>query len=214
MYLRKRLVPFVGLLLSMLLAPVSKANTIFNVEIDTGSLNATNGWIDIQFNPGAISWQDAYVDVSAFTTDGTLLFSLSPLSPAGTAGVSGGPLPTPITIQNSEAFNDYFQNIMFGDTIQFSLGFYGSAIDAPDPKVFSGSTFSFALYGDDQTTTLLGASPLFAVDINVDGTVSTSNFAPAVVTLEAGVAAIPEPSTLWFCGLPLSIIGLRFIRRR
>jgi hypothetical protein len=212
MFPRKRLAPLVGLLLVLWLAPVCKANTIFNVEVQTGSLNSTNGWFDIQFNPGAISWQDAYVDVRAFTTDGALLSSLSPLSPAGTAGVSGGPLPTPITIRNTEAFNDYFQNITFGDVIQFTLTFYGPAIDAPDPNVFSGSAFSFALYGDDQATPLLGASPLFEVDIEVGGAVSASNFAPKVVTIQAAPSNIPEPSTLWFCGFPLAIIGLRFIR--
>lgn len=203
-----------GLLLLLMLASTARANTVYYVQIQTDALNSTLGWIDLQFNPGPNSWQDAYVDIGAFSTDGSLLNSASPLSPDIFGDVSGGPLPSTLTIHNAGGLNDYFQNLTFGNFIQFTLTFYGPAIDTPNPNVDSGSSFAVALYADDQQTTLLGVSPLAQLDIAVDGVITPANNAPGVVSINTQGFNVPEPSLFLMCGVLLAAIGWKSNGRR
>lgn len=195
----------------MVMASTASASVTYNVQIDTSSISLTTGWLDIQFNPGAVSWQEAYADITVFTTDGTLLTSASPLSPELIGDVSGT-LPGTLTFHNSTSYNDYFQRLAFGSFIDFSVIFHGPAVDSPDSGFFSGSTFALALYADDMSTALISTAPLFQLDINVGGAIVPTINAPAEVELELVSATVPEPSGLLLCGAALAALAIR--RRR
>lgn len=215
MSLRNRICSGACLIVAMVLAPAVRAETLLFVQIDTNPILGTTGWLDLQFNPGAVSWQDAFVDIREFATDGSLLSLVSPASPDLSGGVTGGPLPATLTLHNSGGFNDYFQNVVFGRYINFTIALYGGAIDTPDQSVFSGSSFSVGLYGDDQSTPLLAAPPLFQLDIKAGGGVSATNNAPSVVTLRDGnLAATPEPSSLMLCAGMLAVLAIKLVRRQ
>lgn len=216
MSLKKCAVLLAGIVVSVVLPARVQADVIYNVQVQTGPLSGTTGWLDFQFNPGAISWQPASARISGFSSDGTLLFSSSPMSPDVVGGVSGGPLPTSFVLSNSSAFNDYFQRITLGSLINFTLTLSGPAIDAPDPSVFSGSSFSFGMYADDQATALVALPPLFQLDIEPGAAgVNVANNAPNFVSIQpAALASVPEPALLWPCAAVLAGLGLQARRRR
>jgi hypothetical protein len=167
--------------------------------------------MDIQFLGGG-DYQDAFAGVSNFATDSTLLTSSSPLSPQYSGGVTGGPLPATLTLENSTSFNDYFQRLTFGDTMSFLVTLYGPAVDSPDNSFTGGTTFSWAFYADDQMTEILSSNfPLFELDIasgaSGGGTTPTNND-PGQVSLQG----VPEPAT--FCLAVLGIAAVPFLRRR
>ena len=202
------------LALATIVAPAGWSSAVTLVHIDTAAIASNTGWLDIQFNPGSVSWQAAMADVSAFSMNGTLLTSGSPVSPDVTTGVTGGPLPSTLIFHNADSFNDYFQRVTFGSFLDFTVTLYGDAVDAPDPNVYAGTSFSFALYGDDQSTPLLGAPPLFQLDINVGGSITPTNNAPDVVTLRSpGSATVPEPSSLALCAGMAVVLAFRRKRR-
>lgn len=189
--------------------------TVWYAAIDTTPLAGTQGWIDLQFNPGAVSWQNAAAAVTAFSTDGALLASGSPQSPQIAGNVTGGPLPSDLVFQNVEAFNDYFQRMTFGSYIQFQITFSGPLVDTPDNSFFSGTSFSMALYQDDQVSPI-GVTPLFQLDIDVDGVVQPSNNDPGYVTVLAPVVpgSVPEPGTAaYFSLVAVAAGGARWMRR-
>src|SRR6185436_11267015 len=123
-----------GLLLAMLMAPAAQAGVAVFVHVDTTTITATTGWLDFQFNPGSVSWQDAYAEISAYASDGSLLVSASPLSPDIIGDVSGT-LPATMTLHNAGGLNDYFQRITFGGYVNFTLTLLGEALDSPDGGV-------------------------------------------------------------------------------
>ena len=191
------------------------AGPVWQAVIQTTPLAGTQGWIDIQFNPGAVSWQDAVATVSAFSTDGSMLVSGTPQSPQTTTYVTGGPLPGDVVFQNTDAFNDYFQRMTFGTYIQFQIAFSGPLVDSPDNSFFSGTSFSMALYQDDQVSPI-GNTPLFQLDLEVDGVEYPSNHDPGYVTVLAPVvpASVPEPGTAAYCSLiAIAAGGARWMGR-
>ena len=181
--------------------PAAAAPITYAVSVDTSSISTQTGWIDIQFNPGGLS-QSAFVTIAGFATDGTLA--------AGTEIVTGdvsGVLPGTLTITNSTAFNDYFQQMVFGSTITFELAFDGPALATPDGVSTAASAFALAFYDDTQVNPLLSADPQgFAaiIDVNLDGTTTVTTAPATIGGLSAvTITAVPEPA-----GLPVLLAGL------
>ena len=191
-----------AVLIAASIAPAARAGVVYNIHIDSTPVIATTGWLDIQFNPGAVSWQDATATIAGFSSDATLLVSASPLSPDNFGDVSGQ-LPSTVTFHNTSAFNDYFQRVIFGAAFDFTLALSGDAVDTPAPGYFSGSSLSAAFYADDQATPLMAGPPLFQVDILSGGGIDITNNDPVHVTIDA--AGVPEPSTFWLGGCLLAV---------
>lgn len=198
------------LILNVLLSvlPVGAA-TIFQVTVDTTSLSGQSGVINLQFNPGGVTSQPASALVTLFT--GAALGNVIP----PTSGPVTGTLPANnLTFQNS-ANTDYAHQItLFNNSFQFRITLDGIALTAPNNGP-AGTSFGLFLYAPDFTTPLLTADGLIAqIDINPDGTITTTGFPsgnPAATF--AVVSDVPEPGTLSSLLLAGSAIAL-LLRRR
>lgn len=177
------------------------------VMANTSSVNGTTGYIDLQFDPGFQTTQSAVVAVNSFATDGIM----NPGS-VQVAGDVTGLLPSSVTIGNSTQFNDYFEGLIFGDTVTFRLALSGPALTSPNGTALSGSTFGIGFYDSTGFNPILTTNVTdgFAgvINVNLDGTTT-----PIVFPLNDGVSisaisitAIPEPSSLWLVGV--GILGL------
>ena len=182
------------------------------VTINTSAINSTSGNLDLQFNPGTLpGTQLATATVQGFTSDGTL----------GSATLTGdvtGALPGTLSFDNQTVFNDDFQAIVFGDSIQFDLVLSGPAVLTPDGISTSGSSFGIGLWDSTGFSPLLTSDPNgFAgiVNVNLDGSGTTTTFltdagGPPVVTVASEVAsAVPEPDSILLFGTGLAgLFGL------
>lgn len=183
----------------------------FQVTLNTTSLSGTAGNLDFQFNPGGAGAQNATLQISGFTTTGTL---------AGTAMDTGGvtppgTLPGTLTIANSGNFNDVFQGITFGSTLSFLATFSGPALNPPGGTTV-GSTFAFSLYDAAGANTLLGTNAdgsVLDISVNPDGS-QTPQSGSTALTVTA--VPVPEASPALSLGLLLALGGggLAVARRR
>ncbi|MFN7938360.1 MAG: NF038129 family PEP-CTERM protein [Bryobacteraceae bacterium] len=169
------------------------AALVYEVTVDTSSINGVNGVIDLQFNPGGLTSQAASALVTSFNAGGGTLGSVVP--PVG-GPVTGSLLTDDLAFQNS-ANTDYAHELLFADFVQFLVTFDGLALNSPDNGP-AGTSFGVFLY--DQTfNPLVTADALVAqIDINPDGTITTTGFplGSPVVTFNLITSDVPEPGTL------------------
>ncbi|HEY1948257.1 MAG TPA: NF038129 family PEP-CTERM protein [Bryobacteraceae bacterium] len=189
---------FVSLFLCLAIA--AHADTLITISENTSSINGTVGSLDFQFNPGALVTQEATVTISNFT-GGSFVGSASTTSPS----VTGGPLPTAVTIANSGGFNDYFQGFQFGNALSFTLDFGGGAVNAPDGMSTSTSIFAFSTFSDAAgITPVLTSDPngiAMTATVNLDGSVTESVFS-------SQVQVSPEPGSFSLSGGALALLGI------
>ena len=176
------------------------------VTVNTGAISGTSGFLDFSFAPGNGS-QAAFVSIGSFIPGGSLFGS--PVVHGGVSGV----LPGTVTIDNSTAFNDYFQGFHFGTTIQFLLSFGGLAVTSPD-GTSSGSTFGFGMFENSAgTIPLLTTDPFgnaFTVDVNPDGSTTPPVFPADVLGAPpAATLATPEPASCALLALGVSVLFAR-----
>jgi hypothetical protein len=202
--LRKSLLGIGCLLLA---ASAASAGVICYVTVDTSSLASTNGAIDFNFDPGPLVTQAASVDIVGFSSDGTP-------GTASTIGDVTGVLPSTVTINNTNALNDYFTDFSFGNTLSFRVDFYGPAVDSPDGVSTSGSSFAFSMFSDAAgtvpvlTTDSLNGYAL-TVDLNPDGTTALTKYSNETTA----DLVTPEPFTLPLVGAPLILLATWWNRR-
>jgi hypothetical protein len=174
------------------------SDILYQVTVDTSTVSGLSGYVDFQFNPGDVTTQPAFVQISNFTPGSSL--SGAPR----TTGSVAGALPGLVQIDNTSAFNDYFQAFAFGNALSFFLDFGGPAVNTPNGTSTSGSSFGLTLCNDAnclsplQTTDLNGF--VATVNINLDGTTIPTTFpaspgGPPAATLVAEL--IPEPPTMF-----------------
>jgi len=183
----------------------------FKVTLNTSSLTGTTGTLDFLFNPGGPDAQNATLQVSGFSSDGTL---------AGTATASGGgagTLPGTLTIANSGSNNEVFQDITFGSTLSFSALFSGPALTPPSGTT-SGSQFAFTLFNSANHPILAnnpGGSAL-EITVNADGSLTAQPAPPGANGLTVTAAPVPESSGALSLGLLLALGagGLAATRRK
>lgn len=186
----------------------------YAVLVNTSSIAGVSGNVDFQFNPGALTTDPAFVAISMFASDGTL---------AGVPVLTGdvtGTLPA-VTIRNTTAFNDYTDGFTFGSFLSFRVRFDGIALTSPSPTATSGSTFAFSLFNSDFTSAFLTSDAvngaLVQGDVNLDGTVTISNFGTGRTTTITQVqdgTPVPEPGTLLLVGAGLVAVVRRGLRNR
>ncbi|HTU45068.1 MAG TPA: MBG domain-containing protein [Bryobacteraceae bacterium] len=220
--INRRLTLFAASLLAgSALAHSALAQSInYLVTVNTTSLNGQTGTIDLQFNAGALSTENACVTIGNFSTDGTL-----PASPAPTTtGSVMGTLATTLTINNgtsgcsappvtytASTLNDYNQSITFGNTLSFYLSLSGPAVTNPNPATYnSASSFGLAFTA--------GGSPALTSDItnfsglvtlNTDGTTTPAPLSgpgntASLVTIQPAELVTVGTST---SGLPFTVDG-------
>lgn len=185
------------LLLAVLGIKHAHADLIFNVSVDTSSLNGQSGFLDFQFNPGDSSALSATATVTDFQTTGGVL-----AQPDLLTGDAAGSLPGTLILNNSTVYNDAFQGFTCGNGFAFTLTLSGPAIDTPSGTV--GSAFALSLYAADGITSLLTTDPngsVATIFLNANATASAETFpqSPTDSTPAATVTvanAVPEPSTL------------------
>lgn len=173
-------------------AGTAAAATTYLFTVDTNSVNGTSGFLDFQFNPGNPTSQAATAEILSFT-GGSLGGS-----PDITGDVSGT-LPGTVTLTNSSALNEYFQQFTYGDSLSFLLSLTGPALSSPNGTANAGTVFGLGLYDETQSPILTdqGSTTGFAgqVDLNLDGSTTATAFPngnqPGVVTIQT----VPEPAT-------------------
>jgi hypothetical protein len=205
-----------------LVLPVFADDLLYVVIVDPSGLNGTNGFMDIQFNPGALpGTQLAFAEMDQPND------WLQGIPGTGTTTGSAFQIPSQGTVQfeNTTPFNDYFQPLVFGSAPDsFFLSFGGPALESPDGTSTSGSSFSLSFFDSNLNPVLTSNPDGFAaiININLNDTGSVEPFPntgggpPAVTVIDQNAPpppTVPEPATMLLVATGFSsIIGLA--RRR
>jgi len=178
----------------------------YAITFDTSAFTATDGWFDIQFNPGMDTAPGASASLSLTSFDGVLLLGGQP-DGSVVANVGGavaaasdphGAQSMTLNFTNSTAFNAWLQPANFGSSVSFTVSFDGAWASATDNV---GTAFSISML-DAGYNNLFGTPTVF--DLRPGGAVDISNGG-------ATVSAVPLPAawTLLTSGLGLLAVGAR-----
>ncbi len=177
----------------------------YDVSVTTSSISGTSGSLDFNFNPGPLVTQSASLQISNFTTDGTLGGSPSLM------GDASGLLPGTLTFGNGTGFNDYFDGFTFGNTLSFEVSLYGPALSAPDGTSTSGSTFAFSMFSDAAgsipTLTTDADGFAFTTDVNLYGSTTVSSFS-SETSVVPETNAVPEPGSIGLSAAALILVAV------
>jgi hypothetical protein len=177
----------------------------FLITVDTGALQGSSGFIDLQFNPADAASPGALASIAGVA--GHLDLVAAPLLEGNVAGT----LPGPVQLSNSTVFNSYFQAARFGSMFRFVVDFSGDFL--LQPSLF-GTSFSVGLLND-------ALQPLLTNDVSgtllrfelLAGNVSFEAFAVngrAAATVTP--VALPATGALFALGALLLLGGT--LRRR
>ncbi len=178
---------------------LSGTAAVYQVTMNTPSLDGQNGSIDIQFNPGAFPavFEAGSASISNFTLTGGTLGA----EQGGTRVNAIGDLaPGPLVITNADFLNGITYDATFGTGLSFQVDFTGAAFTASNQTILT-DFFFFVTAGDSVTAqaTLLG-----------DSTLDTTNSSNGVTFTPD--TAIPEPGTLVLFGCGAAVLAL--LRKR
>lgn len=202
-----------------LVFPAFADDLTYSVIVDPSGLNGINGFMDIQFNPGALpGTQLAFAEMDQ---PNSWLQGFP-----GTGTTTGGAFQIPsqgiVRWDNTTPFNDYFQPLVFGSSPDsFFMNFTGPALESPDGISTSGTSFSLSFFDSNLSPVLTSNPDGFAaiININLDGTGTVETFPntdggpPAVTIIDDNAPApTPEPGSFVLIGTGLGMIQL--IRRK
>ena len=188
------------------LSGAAQAQARYQVTVNTTTLNNTSGGLDFQFNPGGSGASAAAVQISNFTSTGTLVGASSD------SGSATGALPGNLVINNSPGTNEVFQGLTFGTTLSFAV-----AVFSPSSTPV-GSLFAFTLF-DSLGNQLLSNNPdgsALDITVNPDGSLTPQPAPPGANGLTVTPAPVPEASTTLSLALLLALGagGLATARRK
>jgi len=125
--------------------------------------------------------------------------------------VSGGPVPSILTISNTDADNEDFEDFTFGSSIFIELSFSGPAVTAPNGTATSPTTFYFSTFSDAAGTIPVLTSNSLGIDaevtVNPNGSLSTSATTP-------NANFVPEPSSAWLVSGAFLALGFAVWKTR
>jgi hypothetical protein len=175
-----------NLLLMLLLAGVAQAGSVeYQVDVNTVSLEGIEGYLDFQFNPGDDTSDPATATIFDFTTDGTVGTDLPDI------GDVSGDLPGTVTINNTDADNEYTPGFTFGS--YFDVTF---AINTPtiSGNADTGSSLAISLFDSNFNSLLTDPAndPTVQINLDTNGNPTAINNSP---NGEAGLNAVPEPAS-------------------
>jgi hypothetical protein len=196
--------------LGLWISSPAAAGAIYDVNVDTSSINGTLGNLDFTFAGGLPTPPAGTLTISKFTSNGTL-------GVGQITGDASGSLATQVILNNT-GFPpaDYFTPFTYGTTLSFQFAFSGLAVTNPD-GVSGSSTFAFSLLdGANPPNPVLIQDPLppddpggfaFTVDLNNDGSIKIQNFMTHG-TVGLSTSGVPEPSTLGAAVLGLLVLAM------
>lgn len=197
---------FVALMASQIFSAAFAA-TSYAVNVDTGTLSGTSGYIDLQFNPGDLTAPTALADLANF--NGSLTFNGSPTVDGDVTGA----WPGAVLFGNSAALNAALQPVTFGSGFNFDVTFSGDYETA-----FGGSATRFSLglldSNLDPLATIDPIGTILQFELTPGGAVTATTFdadsngTASVVTL----SAVPLPAALPLLASALALLSLT--RRR
>jgi len=177
----------------MFAATSAFADYSYDLNVNTSSVAGLPGYMDIQFDPG-ISHAAATAAITYFNSDALLT------SPAALSGGAAGQLPAAVTINNTTGYNDYFQAVTFGNTMDLGVHVTGAGANSSSFALsFLDSAQANALLTNDQVNgyaTVINGTP--------NGPVVTNNSSQTVVT----ATPIPAAAYLFGSGL-MGLVGIR-----
>jgi len=183
------------LVVAALLFAASSAFASYGVDlnVDTSSLNGQSGYLELQLNPG-LSLGSASAQVSNFASDATLVGA-----PVLTGDVNGA-LPAAVSLNNTLAWNDYFQQVTFGNVLNLRVDLSGAA----------GNSFALSFYGANGTTPVLTNDAVNGFATTID--LNDSGAALNNLSSQVAAAPTPIPAAAWLLGS--GIMGLAGLKRR
>lgn len=187
-------------------ASAQAASITYQIEVDTSSVEATNGYLDFQFNPGNPPSDPASATLTDFTTDGILTGPLLP-----DLGAVTGALPGTVVIDNTDALNEHTEGFTYGS---FFDVFVTLDIPTVSGTASSGSSFALSVW-DTNFLPVLTGDPLVEIDLEaITGTPSVINNSVNGVAVVTAVTQTPEPGSLPVVGMGLAaLVVLRFRQR-
>jgi hypothetical protein len=206
----KKLIPVFLFVALTGVSSLNAASISYLFEIDTTTLDGQPDNLDFQLNPGDLSSAPVTLDISGFVVNGG---SFTP-SQIVLTGDASGSLAGDLTLDNNTGYNDAFQPLTLGTSVEFLATFSGTGVDNPATP---GSSFGFSIYDNAGTTPLLTTSPdgtIAGVNLDASGVNTFTNPATPGGGSSAVVSAlspVPEPSTGvgMLLGLGLWLAALR-----
>lgn len=195
--------------------PLPASATALHFTLDTPALAGASASLAFDFLDGDGVVNNT-ITISDFATDGTL----GVVSTLG--GASGTLIPGPVTLSDTDFFNEFLQSLTLGTTLSFTLNLTEQAPVGPFADAFSfflldASGWLPLLATTDDPDPAFSAGTLFQVDIDGSPTGALQVFAPtdpgATVTWTVEpVVSVPLPSTALLLGAGL--LGGLAMRRR
>jgi hypothetical protein len=198
--------------LCILAAASVRANSLYDVTINTSGLSTVTGDLVFDFISGGGPASNT-VSILGFTSDGTL----GAVSPTG---LVSGTLPGTVTISDDavlSVFNEYLTGFTFGTTISFSLN---ATENAPGASSSPDELSIYLLATDDMTSLITTSDPTFSdalLTLDLDGStngvatvysVSDPSGVGANMTPGSEGSSVPEPSTTWTALAALALLGV------
>ncbi len=183
------------------------ADVIQRVDLNTTPLAGTAGYLVLDFFGGA-PIQFNTVTISGFSSD----WALQSGSPTG--GATGTLVPGPLTLNDSEFFNEWSQQIVFGSKASFvmQLTTNASVGGVPDDFAIYVLNSSGVPYG---TTDPTGAGALVNISVDHDNPVIAVYSSSSASVNVSPAATVPEPSSAILTLSSVLLCGLvRRIARR